>query len=241
MTAEELFESVGFVKEYYSEMADFYRRNFESEEDMVAFFVRVFKNDENDKIPRRMMNQVQHLISIANDMDKIRPGRDPLRIFFIKTCLEALCALSGMNNKKDKPVFYEKFIGFMSAEGKAYILENFSLTRFDDVYMGHTYEASHELTIDDFFEIVKAVRDIVAHEGNYWEMQFFARDDDSTWLASLETERKILKDYEYQYQDRMIRNYSFETTMQYDQFVYYFVEACIAYIVAYIDGKEAEK
>lgn len=239
MTAEELFESVGFVKEYYSEMADFYRRNFESEEDMIAFFVRVFKNDENDKTPRRMLNQVQHLISIANDMDKIRPGRDPLRIFFIKTCLEALCALSGMNNNKGKPVFYKKFIGFMSAEGKAYILENFSLTRFDDVYMGHTYEASHELTIDDFFEIVKVVRDIVAHEGNYWQMQFFAQDDDSTWLASLETERKILKDYEYQYQDRMIRNYSFETTMQYEKFVHYFIEACVAYIVAYIERKEA--
>ena len=238
MTAEELFESVGFVKEYYSEMSDFYRVNFESEEDMIAFFVKVFKNDENDKTPRRMMNQVQHLVSIANDMDKIRPGRDPLRIFFIKTCLEALCALSGMNNKKDKLAFYEKFIGYMSAEGKAYILDNLSLTGFDDVYMGHTYEASHNLTIDDFFEIIKAVRNIVAHEGNYWEMQFFAQDDDSTWIASLETDRKILKSYKY-HQDKMTRTYTFETTMQYDQFVHYFVEACIAYIVAYIDRKEA--
>lgn len=235
MTAEELFESVGFVKEYYSQMSDFYRGNFESEEDMIAFFVNVFKNDENDKNPRRMMNQVQHLVSIANDMDKIRPGRDPLRIFFIKTCLEALCALSGTK----KTTFYESFPAYMSAEGKAYILDNFSLTGFDDMYMSHTYEASHNLTIDDFFEIIKAVRDIVAHEGNYWEMQFFARDDDSTWLATLETDRKILKAYKYLYQDKMIRTYSFETTMQYDQFVHYFVEACIAYIVAYIDGKEA--
>lgn len=235
MTAEELFESVGFVKEYYSEMSDFYKGNFESEEDMIAFFVKVFKNDESEKTPRRMMNQVQRLVSIANDIDKIRPGRDPLRIFFIKTCLEALCALSGTK----KTTFYESFPAHMSAEGRAYILDNFSLTGFDDVYMGHTYEASHNLTIDDFFEIIKAVRDIVAHEGNYWEMQFFAQDDDSTWLATLETDRKILKAYKYQYQDKMIRTYSFETTMQYDQFVHYFVEACIAYIIAYIDGKEA--
>ena len=234
MTSEELFESVGFVKEYYSQMADFYRGNFESEEDMIAFFVKVFKNDENDKTPRQMMNQVQHLVSIANDMDKIRPSRDPLRIFFIKTCLEALCALSGTK----KTTFYESFPAYMSAEGKTYILDNFSLTSFDDVYMGQTYEASHNLTIDDFFEIIKAVRDIVAHEGNYWEMQFFAQDDDSTWLATLETDRKILKSYEY-HQDKMMRTYSFETTMQYTQFVHYFVEACIAYIVAYIDGKEA--
>ena len=235
MTAEELFESVGFVKEYYSEMSDFYRGNFESEEYMIAFFVKVFKNDENDKTPRRMMNQVQHLVSIANDMDKIRPGRDPLRIFFIKTCLEALCALSGTK----KTTFYESFPEYMSAEGKAYILDNFSLIDFDDMYMGQTYEASHNLTIDDFFEIIKAVRDIVAHEGNYWEMQFFALNDKYTLIATLETDRKILKAYKYQYQDKMLRTYTFETTMQYNQFVHYFVEACIAYIVAYIDGKEA--
>lgn len=127
----------------------------------------------------------------------------------------------------------------MSTEGKTYILDNFSLTSFDDVCMGQTYEASYELTIDDFFEIIKAVRDIVAHEGNYWEMQFFAQDD-STWIATLETERKILKSHKFQYQGNMMRTYNFETTMQYNQFVYYFIEACIAYIVAYIDGKEAE-
>lgn len=240
MTAEDLFETVGFVGEYYSRMTGFYRSIFDSAEKMISFFVKVFKNDTNDKTPRQMMNQVEHLVTIANDIDKIRPGRDPLRVFFIKTCLEALCALSGMNNKKDKPAFYEKFIDYMSTEGKLYILENFSLTGFEDVYRGHTYEVSHNLTIDDFFEIIKAVRDIVAHEGNYWEMQFFARDSDSTWIATLETDRKILKSYKYQCQDKMVRTYSFETKMQYEQFVHYFVETCIAYIGAYIDGKEVE-
>ena len=189
MTAEELFESVGFVKEYYAKMFDFYRANFESEKDMICFFVKVFQNDEKDKIPRRMMNQIQHLVSIADDIEQIRPGRDPLRIFFIKTCLEALCALSGMG----KSVFYKGFPSYMSNEGKVYILENFSLTGFEeDVSMNHQYETSHKLSIDDFFEIVKAVRDIVAHEGNYWEMQFFVHDNDSTWIASLETDSQVI-------------------------------------------------
>ena len=236
MTAEELFESVGFVKEYYVQMSEFYRDNFESERDMISFFVKVFQNDDKDKTPRRMMNQIQHLVSIANDIDQIRPGRDPLRIFFIKTCLEALCALSGMK----KPVFYEGFPSYMSDEGKAYILENFSLTGFEDVYMNHQYEASHELTIDDFFEIIKAVRDIVAHEGNYWEMQFFALDDDSTWIASLETDRQILKSYKYQNQQKMTRTYVFNTTMQYERYKYYFVESCINFLLGYIEQMEAE-
>lgn len=237
MTAEELFESVGFVREYYARMSDFYRNNFESEEDMISFFVKVFHSDETDKTPRQMMNQIQQLVSIANDIDQIRPGRDPLRIFFIKTCLEALCALSGMK----KPTFYEIFPSYMSDEGKAYILENFSLAGFEDVYMNHQYEARHELTIDDFFEIIKAVRDIVAHEGNYWEMQFFAHDSDSTWIASLETDRQILKSYEYQNKKKMTRTYVFVTTMQYERFIHYFVEASVNFLLGYIERKEAEK
>lgn len=151
MTAEELFESVGFVKEYYVQMSEFYKDNFESERDMISFFVKVFQNDDKDKTPRRMMNQIQHLVSIANDIDQIRPGRDPLRIFFIKTCLEALCALSGMK----KSVFYDGFPSYMSDEGKAYILENFSLTGFEDVYMNQQYEASHVLTIDVSLRLLK--------------------------------------------------------------------------------------
>ena len=50
MTTEELFESVGFVGEYYSQMSDFYKDNFDLEEDMISFFVKIFKNDKNDKI-----------------------------------------------------------------------------------------------------------------------------------------------------------------------------------------------
>lgn len=240
MTTEELFESVGFVGEYYSQMSDFYKDNFDSEEDMISFFVKIFKNDENDKNPRQMMNQVQQLVSIATDIDQIRPARDPLRMFFIKTCLEALCELSGMNNKKDKPIFYEIFPTFISTEGKQYILNNFLLMSFDDIYMNHKYEEHHELTIDDFFEIIKAVRDIVAHEGNYWEMQFFAHNTtDTTWVVSLETNRKILKSYQYKCEENITREYHFETTMQYDRFIYYFIEACIGFIVNYIDRKEA--
>lgn len=237
MTAEELFESVGFVKEYYAKMFDFYRANFESEKDMICFFVKVFQNDEKDKIPRRMMNQIQRFVSIADDIEQIRPGRDPLRIFFIKTCLEALCALSGM----EKPAFYKDFPSYMSNDGKVYILENFSLTGFEeDVSMNHQYEASYKLGIDDFFEIIKAVRDIVAHEGNYWKMQFFALDDDSTRISSLEIDRQILKSYKYQKPEKITRTYIFETTMRYERFKYYFVESCINFLLKYIERKEAE-
>lgn len=237
MTNKELFQSVGFVGEYYSEMRDFYVDYFKSEEDMLEFFVKVFKNDENDKKPRQMMNQIKNLVSIAKDIDKIRPARDPLRIFFIRICLEALCEISKIKEKE----FYEKFPSYMSSEGQEYILNNFLLTGFEDEYKNFRYEAIHDLTIDDFFMIIKAVRDIVAHEGTYWEMQFFAHDNDSTWISELITDRKILKSYEYKSQKNMLRTYSFETKMEYDRFVYYFVEACINFLLEYVEQKGATK
>lgn len=240
MTQKELFQSVGFVGKYYSEMRDFYVDYFNSEEDMLAFFVKVFKNDENDKKPRQMMNQIKNLVSIANDIDKIRPARDPLRIFFIKTCLEALWAISKIKKKE----FYEKFPSYMSSEGQEYILNNFSLTRIEEENINDMFEESYELTIEDFFEIIKTVRDIVAHEGTYWEMQFFAHDEfdkDCEWITTLETYEKILKHYEYKNQNNVLCTYSFETKMEYDRFVYYFVEACINFLLKYIEQKEATK
>ena len=86
MTSIELFKSVGFVDRYYAQMADFYRDSFSTEDEMIEFFEKVFRNDTTDKTPRQMMNQIQQLVSIANDIDRIRPARDPLRMFFIKTC-----------------------------------------------------------------------------------------------------------------------------------------------------------
>lgn len=240
MTNKELFQSVGFVDYYYSETCDFYIDYFLSEEDMLAFFVKVFKNDENDKTPRQMMNQIKNLVSIAKDIDKIRPARDPLRIFFIRICLEALCEISKIKEKE----FYEKFPSYMSSEGQEYILNNFLLTGFEDEYKNFRYEAIHDLTIDDFFMIIKAVRDIVAHEGTYWELQFFARNKlerDYELITKLKTDKKILKSYEYKNPNKMLRTYSFETKLEYDRFVYYFVEACINFLLEYVEQKGATK
>lgn len=233
---QDLFDNVGFTHEYRRDMEYFYSPYFDSYENLLDFFCKVFKNDALDMTPRRMMNQIQHFVTLANDIDKIRPSRDPLRILFLKTCLESLTNLSGMN----KVAFYAHFPNLISEEGQAYILGNFRLLYFQDIFEGKRFEASHNLTISDFFELVKAVRDMVVHDGNYWEMQFFARDDDSIWLTSIETDEKILRSYSYQSREKYLTDYHFETTLNYDRFIHYFVEACIAFIVEYIDGKEAE-
>jgi hypothetical protein len=44
--------------------------------------------------------QVQRFVTLANEIDKIRPARDGLRILFLKCCMESLATLSGIKNKK---------------------------------------------------------------------------------------------------------------------------------------------
>ena len=150
-------------------------------------------------------------------------------MLFIKICLESLCSLSGHTGKQ-KSLFYAKFIGCFSEQGKQYILSNFILSGFEDEYCGHVYEAHHNLTLEDFFEIIKVTRDMVVHEGIYWEMQFFAHDDDSTWIATIKTKEKLLKSYTYHSKDKREITYCFETTLKYEKFIYYFIEACVDFI-----------
>lgn len=88
-----------------------------------------------------------------------------------------------------------------------------------------------KITCTDFLRIIKATRDAVVHDGDYWSMQFFARDSDSTWLTDITTDEQILA---CQAKGKKL-TYSFHTTMQYDKFEYYFVEACINFLQDYID------
>ena len=86
MKAEELFDGVGFNGEYRSKMELFYNPYFDSKEVLVEFFYKIFKTEIEDSnfAPRRMMNQIQRFISLANDIDRIRSSVDTLKIIFFK-------------------------------------------------------------------------------------------------------------------------------------------------------------
>lgn len=225
----------------HKEMEEFFTPYFNSYDDMANFFEKVSEHDETTRISRRMVCQIYNFVTLANDIEKIRPARDPLRIFFLKTCLEALVEILGV----DKKEFYKDFAKSISAEGQSYILSHFRLTDFQDwLSIPGTdreleFHAKHDLTIVDFFELIKVVRDKVVHDGNYWEMQFFAHDEDSIWVTALETnELLFLKSARYQCLDKRPRVYSFETTLNYDKFIFYFVEACIRCVGRYmVTGK----
>ena len=58
-----------------------------------------------------------------------------------------------------------------------------------------------------------------------------ANDDDYTWLTHIK--KPLLSKNTYVNKSNQLVTYHFETTLQYDDFKYYFVEACINFINNY--------
>lgn len=211
------------------ELKKFYAPYFTKESDLNNFLFDAFDYEYGSLSKRQMLYQVQRFVSLANDIDKLRPGRDCLRMLFIRICLEALCSLSG-HKGDDKGQFYTKFVSCFTEQGKQYILSNFILSGVESTSCEHVDETYHGLTLGDFFEIIRVTRNMVVHEGVYWEMQFFAHDDDSVWIATIKTKGNILKSYTYPRKDGHEITYCFETTLKYEQFIFHFVEACVRFI-----------
>ena len=207
------------------ELVDFLRPHFESSDDLIYFLSDVFDYQNGPIVKRQMLFQTLRFVSLANNIEKISPASDGLKLLFIKICIESLHSLSG--GKKD---FYEAFCDCFSDEGKHYILNHFKLFSFTDEYRGHIFETSHNITLLDFLYIIKAIRDRIAHDGEHWSMQFFVYDEDVTYFVSMETEDKMIKSYQYHRKNKLMTEYHFETSLNYDRFIYFFVEACINYV-----------
>ncbi len=226
-----------FERQHLIELQEFYIPHFSDLNKLDNFIYRVFQFDWDDRKPRQMLFQVQRFVTLATEIDKIRPARDGLRMLFLKCCMESLAQLSQMEPK----VFYDSFATFFSEDGKKHILDNFSLSFIEHSKNDVVINESCELVIDDVLAIIKAMRDMVVHDGNYWELQIFAYDDDSTWLTHIETKEQLLSKNTYANTTKQLVTYHFETTLQYETFKYYFVEACINFINNYIDQLASKK
>ncbi|MBQ7278155.1 MAG: hypothetical protein IJR17_03015 [Clostridia bacterium] len=216
-------------------LVSFFKPFFENEGKTLSFIQWIYSFDWNNRIPRQMINQIYRFVTLASRIDQIWPVRDGLRIVFIKTCLESLFHLSCLD-KKEKKQFYSVFANCFSDEGKNCILSRFRLLSYTDYINGVLFDNSYSLTISDYLEIIKFVRDRVVHDGEYWEIQLFAYGDDPevNWLTSFSTTEKLLANRTLPNHGRNT-DYHFETSLYYEDFRFYFVEACINYVKAYIN------
>lgn len=210
---------------YQKQLEDFLRPHFESLDALTDFLSDVFDYKNGSVVKRQMLYQTMRFVSLANNIEKISPASDGLKILFLRICQESLCSLSHYNKNKFIPTFARCF----TAEGQDYILNHFKLSFFEDEYCGLTFEAHHDITLTEFLWLVRIIRDNIVHNGRYWSMQLFAYDEDSIWFTSMETNKKVIE-YNFHRKGGEIVEYHFETTLNYERFIFYFVEACINYI-----------
>ena len=238
---KDVFGESEFDIQYQEKMENFYRDIIGNDNELSRFFERVFRHDDTDKTPRQIMNNIQQLVSLADDIDIIRPQRDPLRIFFMRTCNETVYKLynkgAATTNIKIIGDFFKEYL---PEEGQKYILENFKFLKVDyhahpDFQSGKYIDnkEGYSLTIADFALLFYKTRGMVTHEGDYWSIQYFSRDtDDTIWCTHVETDEKILTCVENEKNKKY--TYHFQTTMNYEMFRKYFVLGCLRMLDEYI-------
>ncbi len=180
----------------------------------------MFKNDLEDKTPRRMMKLIVRSVGLAEDIDKIKPGRDPLTIMCVRFCIDAICEISC--KRKEKAVFLQKHL---SDEGRKYIEQSFSVICIEDGEGKEIIEASSDMQA--FENLVFRVRNAMAHEGDYWTSQVFSHSDQVDMVSAFFEKKN----------GEVLETVRYETKIKRDRFIHYFVEAAVDFIDNYIKIK----
>lgn len=256
MDYDSVFEAACFIDKYKQETVDFYRRYFNSEDEMLSFFVLVFSSDANmDCIPRMMMNRVKRLVSLAIDIVKIKVGADALQVVFFQTCIEALYKLRNKpDEKRDR-----FFLDYCTPADQKYIIDNFELVaisadKTDDNASSSTDSPDQVIYVDMeltlFADLLSEIRTIALHEGDYWSIHTFNSEKDSWLITGVTSQKKSIKKKIKKiyttYSDSITggifnildctdnTHYAIKTTLDFQQFTFIFVKAGIKFITDYI-------
>ncbi len=142
----------------------FYRPFFRSEEDTQAFVAPLETLSQRDqRHPAKiMMHQTQRLVSLADDLPRIRKGNETLRLLFLMICAEHIAKLAA-NFTQDgfSRAYVQKFFSwFLSIEQQR--LLSVGISRHDRT----------PLSLQGAVDALYDVRCDVVHEGKYWGFHF---------------------------------------------------------------------
>lgn len=123
-----------------------------------------------------MMHQAQRLVSIADDMPKIKKAAESLQLLFHMICAEHVSKL------------HDKFDG--EGKSRAYVQRFFDLfvvgedrKTMEVAFTDHTQDLMPLLSFGQAVDLLYGVRCDVVHEGNYWGFSFH---DGSTPMLNTE-------------------------------------------------------
>lgn len=118
-----------------------------------------------------MINSVERLVTLSDDIERIRERRESLRVFFLVVYIEALytlrCEFCDLIMKKPDMII-DFFTRFINENDKNLIEERIIVNE------GTTRDL--QIDMEKFALIINGIRNNFAHEGNYWLFSF-ANDD----------------------------------------------------------------
>ncbi|NLI92503.1 MAG: hypothetical protein GX434_09955 [Peptococcaceae bacterium] len=172
------------------ELIQFYQEFTEDQTELESF-LREALFYQATNIPRRMVNIVEWLVTLADDIEQIRKGKDGLKIFFLVVCIETLNVLANPEEGKSKlEMIIDFFKNQIYQEDKVHILGNIKRSLADSRFnvFREEYETQEEhksriaeeidwsfnteISIETFARMINEVRNIFVHEGNFWEFHF---------------------------------------------------------------------
>ena len=213
---EMTFEYAGKVNDtiLYEQLRSFYKQWADKD-----FHLLIHKALESkDRTTRLMLNSIKRLILLADDMEKIRPQMDGLKILQLVIGVETLFTLTGYDENKYKkyqliPMFIEHCINEKDKE----ILNNM-LSRDD----------SH-LSIEVVSRLLSAIRNELVHEGNFWQFHF---PTENSMLIAL----KFDESYE-EYKDKSYYERVYSINITYIQFKNIIVKGYTEFIKKHARGE----
>lgn len=172
-------------------------------------------------IPKRMLNAVQRFVSVARDMEVIRPGKDPFKIIYLITCIESLQSMRSrtlkiQEFKTKRQMRNDFFLTFTSPDDVDYIIKHFERCPDDD----ENFCTRNESSLQIFVDALGDIRNAAVHNGECWELLF------PTEIPGLIISIPSGKEY--------TKWNCYENSITYDMLEQIFVRTCIRFIQQYI-------
>jgi transcriptional regulator with XRE-family HTH domain len=153
----------------YKKLSQFYKEFFTDDKAMEKFIRDILAFKKSNK-PRRMINNIERLITLADDIETIRPGKECLKLTFIVICIETLYTLKNIKLHKVKMVV-DFFNNYITVKEKELILNHVKRS-FADSRFSPGMEFQKDIDLEIFARIIYEIRSCFVHEGNYYDFHF---------------------------------------------------------------------
>lgn len=160
---------------------------FKDENELDTFITKIL-DFEGDLTVRRILNTVQRFITLSDEITFVSKGYTDLGILFLVSCIEAIYKLSYLEELKmsKQEIVINFFNKYVTQKDKEFIENSIRLLYEPKLKL------SRNITLSEFALLLVAVRNIVMHEGVYWNLAFRPDGSDHNMVNIISA--KLIKD-----------------------------------------------